>query len=443
MRDTKAMRDTREMPDTTAQRKTGKAPPRPLVLGACFILMLCLGTVYAWSYFQPLLVKDFGWSNRQVSLTFSLAIFFLGAAASAGGLILPKVGPRPLAIAGSALFGAGHLIAAWALRASSLTLLYAGYGVVAGMGLGFCYVTPVAVASKWFPERRGLASGFVVMGFGLGALMMSKLLAPLLLGAVGHDMSRLFLVLGFLFLAATLLASAFVANPPRAADAAAYCEDPDTPRHADYCGHRTVDLILSPRFALFWLVFFCNISAGIAIIGFQSPLIQDLIRQSRPATDAGRLASLGATLIAVTSLFNGLGRFAWAAVSDRVGRVKTFRILVASELAVFAALIVVRDPWVVAGLLCWVLFCYGGGFGTMPAAILEAFGPVKMAAMYGAVLTAWSAAGLAGPQITAFIKDTFPRDAVTLSFAAGAAFAALGLVAAFLLPRDRESSAGG
>ena len=144
-------------------------------------------------------------------------------------------------------------------------------------------------------------------------------------------------------------------------------------------------------------MFFCNISAGIAIIGFQSPLIQDLIRQSRPATDAGRLASLGATLIAVTSLFNGLGRFAWAAVSDRIGRVKTFRILVASELAVFAALIVVRDPWVVAGLLCWVLFCYGGGFGTMPAAILEAFGPVKMAAIYGAVLTAWSAAGLAGP----------------------------------------------
>ena len=149
------------------------------------VLMLCLGTVYAWSYFQDLLVaKDsgFGWTNSQVAWIFALAIFFLGVSAAVAGPRLQKVGPRRMATLGGLAFSLGYAIAGLALGMRSLVLLYLGYGLLGGIGLGLGYVTPVATVAKWFPDRKGLATGMVIMGFGLGALLMSKILAPLLLG---------------------------------------------------------------------------------------------------------------------------------------------------------------------------------------------------------------------------------------------------------------------
>ena len=144
--------------------------------------------MYAWSYFQKPLVEAYGWSNAQVTWTFSLAICCLGLAAAWGGLQLPRVGPRRLAMIGGVLFGVGHLVAALALHWKSLPLLYLGYGVLGGFGLGLGYVTPVATVAKWFPDKKGLTTGMVIMGFGFGALLMSKLFAPLLYRASGGDL---------------------------------------------------------------------------------------------------------------------------------------------------------------------------------------------------------------------------------------------------------------
>ena len=151
----------------SGQRRWGVA-----VLGT--FLQLCLGTVYAWSYFQKPLMAAYGWSNAQTTVTFSLAIAFLGISATVGGSLLPRLGPRLLAMTGGFLFGAGYLLAAFALREKTLWLLYLGYGVVGGIGLGLGYVTPVATVARWFPDRKGLVTGMVVMGFGFGALLMSK-----------------------------------------------------------------------------------------------------------------------------------------------------------------------------------------------------------------------------------------------------------------------------
>jgi OFA family oxalate/formate antiporter-like MFS transporter len=400
--------------------------------------MLCLGTVYAWSFFQDLLVRQYhdlyGWSNIQVAWVFSLAIFFLGVTAAWGGTQLPKIGPRRMAMLGGLLFGAGYLVAAAALQVRSLALLYVGYGVLGGIGLGLGYVTPVATVSKWFPDRKGLATGMVIMGFGLGALLMSKVLAPLLLGLTGGLVST-FLLLGAVFLVFTVGPAAFMRNPAKGwlpagfSPAAAASRGPAasslTPRGAVFSG----------RFALLWLVFFCNITAGIAIISFQSPLLQTLWKKADPSLSAALIAGFGATLIAVSSLFNGAGRFFWGAVSDRIGRVQTFRIMLGTEIVVFVLLMLTGSPWLFGMLVCWVLLCYGGGFGTMPAFVSDTFGQQIMAPVYGAVLTAWSAAGIVGPQIVAILKDTVPDRASLLSFLIGACFLAIGFVLSLIMPK--------
>jgi OFA family oxalate/formate antiporter-like MFS transporter len=186
--------------------------------------------------------------------------------------------------------------------------------------------------------------------------------------------------------------------------------------------------LFSARFAAMWTIFFCNIVAGISIISFQSPLFQDLWRRVEPTLSAEVLASYGATLIAVGALFNGVGRMFWGALSDRIGRLQAFRWMLASQLLVFLLLIVTGSPWLFGALICYVLLCYGGGFGTMPSFVLDVFGARRMAQVYGVILTAWSAGGIVGPQIVAFLKDHDAQSAASHSFLIGAGFLTVGLL---------------
>ncbi|HBK58797.1 MAG TPA: MFS transporter [Spirochaetaceae bacterium] len=394
------------------------------------ILMVCLGTVYAWSYFQTPIMESYGWNNSQVSLTFSLAIFFLGLSAAVGGVFLPKLGPRTLALSGSILFSVGYAISGMALSIPSLPLLYLGYGVIGGTGLGLGYVTPVATIVKWFPDKKGLATGIVVMGFGFGALMMSKILAPSLMAWTNGNLVSVFFWLALVFAVLTIIASLSLANPVQA-----NAEAPLNPAQAFQNAKPT---LVSGRFILVWIMFFCNITAGIAVVGFQSPMFQELLKSNNSALSPAVLVSMGATLIAITSLFNGFGRFLWGAVSDRAGRIKTYRIMLGSQLVVFLLLAITGNPWIFTVLVCWILLCYGGGFGTMPATISELFGAERMTVVYGVVLTAWAAGGVVGPQITAFLKDKMPERASSLSFVVGAVFVALGFVASLFIGRKEQ-----
>lgn len=402
-------------------------------------LQVCLGTAYAWSYFQKPLGDAFGWSNSLTAWAFCLAICFLGLAAAWGGMQLARFGPRRLAMAGGALFGLGWLLGALALTLRSPVLLFLGYGVVGGCGLGLAYVTPVATVAKWFPDRKGLATGVVIMGFGLGALAMSKLFAPLLVAhfqaGAGGDMpavlARVFAALGAIFLILTVPLGWFLRDPPPGYVPAGWSPPPAAGQGAHALTAR--ECVCSRRFAVMWLVFFCNITAGIAIIGFQSPLFQDLWRARDGSLDAAALAAHGATLIAATSLFNGLGRSAWGWLSDRIGRRLAFSLMLGSQILAFLALACTGDPWLFAILCCWVLLCYGGGFGAMPSFILDVFGARLMPVVYGCILTAWSAAGIVGPQLVAMIRDAWPQQAGRYAFLAGAGFVALGFAASFLL----------
>ena len=403
---------------------TEKTPNRWLIAGMGTLLQLCLGSVYAWSWFQKPLTEGYGWTNAQVAWTFSFAIGFLGLAAAAGGVALPRFGPRTLAVAGSLLFGAGHLLAALALELHSLPLLWLGYGVVGGIGLGLGYVTPVATAAKWFPDLKGLVTGMVVMGFGFGALLMSKVIAPLLMAAFDGRLPLVFAGSGAIVGGAGLVAALFMRNPPAAAASASAAGN----------GNSVADEPTDwRRFGLIWLVFFCNIAAGIAIIGFQSPLFQDLWRQKDSTLAPAVLAAAGATLIGVSSLFNGLGRLLWGAVSDRLGQLAVFRLMLGTQIVAFATLAFVREPWLFGALICYVLLCYGGGFGVMPAFVLNTFGARRMPVLYGCILTAWSAAGVVGPQVVAQLKDRFGAAASVYAFAFGAGLLAVGLATSFLI----------
>lgn len=408
-------------------------------------LQLCLGTVYAWSYFQNPLVKQYGWSNGQVAWVFSLAICFLGLAAAWGGLQLPRFGPRKLAVTGGLLFGAGYLLAALALRQRSLLLLDLGYGVLGGVGLGLGYVTPVATVAKWFSgktDKKGLATGMVIMGFGFGALVMSKVIAPQLCAWAGGDLPLVFAWLGVGFMVLTVTAAWFLRNPPAGWSPPGLNEPVHSEENrscATACpganlGPTLLADLLSARFAMMWTVFFCNILAGISMISFQSPLFEDLWRRIEPGLSTEVLAAYGATLIAVSSLFNGIGRMLWGGLSDRIGRVAAFRTMLATQVAAFLILTRLENPWLFAAGICYVLLCYGGGFGTMPSFVLDVFGRDRMAVVYGSILTAWSAAALVGPQLVAWFKDRLPNEAAAYSFYWSAGFLAVGLGLTLGLP---------
>jgi len=413
----------------------GAAGSRWLVAGMGTLLQVCLGTVYAWSFFQRPIMAAYGWNNAQTMWIFSLAICFLGLAAAWGGTRLAVFGPTRLAVAGGALYGAGYLLSALAMRHGSLALFYVAFGVIGGVGLGLGYVTPVATAARWFPDRKGLVTGMVVMGFGLGALFMSKVLAPALMRAFDGDLVSVFAAIGVAMTVLAAAAGAFLRNPPAGFTPPGFAPPAASPA-ADRAAAATVTArngLLSRPFILLWLFFFANICAGIMFIGMQSPMLQDLLRASGTAAgaDAAALAAAGATLIAVSSLFNGLGRLFWGGLSDAIGRVNTYRIILASQILVFAVLTQVTNPWLFGALVCYVLLCYGGGFGTAPSTVLTIFGARLMPTLYGVLLTAWSAAGIVGPQIAAQIRDRAPDRAPLFTFAAGALILTFGLLLTF------------
>ena len=390
------------------------------------LVHLCLGTVYAWSFFQKTVSETFGWSNSETAWAFSLAIFMLGVTASWGGQNLQKFGPRKLALIGAFLYAFGYIISYFALQNESLWLLYFGYGIVGGIGLGLAYVTPVATVSKWFPDKQGLVTGMVVMGFGLGALLMSKLLAPIFLEYFEKDLAKTFLAIGITLLVLLPFFANFLNLP---------VEEKTTEISAEKLSASKE--ILSPNFIFIWLIFMFNVVAGMIFISFQSPLLQDLLKAESVNIDTVTLEKSGATLIAISALFNGLGRFFWGSISDKLGRVTTFRLLLLIEMGVFASLIFIKSPILFSVGVCLILLNYGGGFGVLPSLIKDFFGTKLMPIVYGAALTAWGVGGILGPQITAYMKDHFAENAGLYAYKVALVLIALGIGLSFFVKNKK------
>ena len=304
---------------------------------------------------------------------------------------------------------------------------------------GWDNVTPVATVAKWFPDRKGLATGIVVMGFGDGAFLLSKGLAPFLIVRTAGALPLVFVWLGIVFACILIPSSLALRDPPPGSVPQAGSSTEDPPGFEEPESSRPY--LRTTQFAIMWIVFFFNIAAGISVISFQSELLQEIWGLADTSIEPTMLAEYGATLIAVSSICNGLGRLFWGLLSDRFGRVAVFRILLASQMVVFGILMTETNPWVFSVLVCYVLLCFGGGFATMPPFVLDVFGTKKMSTIYGAVLTAWAAAGIFGPLYVGHLKDVYPDRAVMYCFLIGILMLGAGYLFSYLL-NDRRIRLG-
>ncbi|PIS30947.1 oxalate:formate antiporter [Candidatus Saganbacteria bacterium CG08_land_8_20_14_0_20_45_16] len=370
-----------------------KTTNRWAVAIAGVIMQLLLGTVYGWSVFKTPLMEAHGWSGIQVGMAFTIAIFCLGTAAALGGKFVDKAGARKVATCAALLFGLGTLLAGYANSISNLWLLWLGYGVIAGIGNGLGYITPIAVLIRWFPDKKGLITGLAVMGFGFGSALIGQIV-PLILPAVG--LTNTFYVLGIIFLAILGLAAQFLNNPPSGwtLPAAATNAQAKAPVAIKSLGLK--DAVGTYQFYLLWLVLFINVTAGIALISNLSPMAQGQL---------GVTAVAAGTIIFISSLFNGLGRLFWASLSDKIGRKNVFLTILITQVPLFFLLPQVTNLWVFSAMCCYILSCYGGGFATMPSFAVDTFGPKNIGNIYGKILFAWGLAGVVGPMLMEYIKS--------------------------------------
>jgi MFS transporter, OFA family, oxalate/formate antiporter len=401
---------------------------RWLVAAGGVALMACLGTVYAWSVYTQPLQAAFGWTSARATAPFSIAIFFLGVGAVLGGRWQDRAGPRPVALAGALLWGAGNVLAGLGTARFGVAWLCATYGVLGGLGLGLGYVTPVAAVTKWFPDRRGLGSGLVVGGFGLGAFGYAHVLkvfpafAGGASGASGSDVLRAFSVSGVAFALVGGAGALLLRNPPSAGPVAAAAVGRDFPPG---------EMARTPQFWAAFAMLFLNVTAGILFISNAVPIMREL---------TGAAPAAAAAVYGTIALANALGRFLWGAVSDRAGRRAAFAAIYLLQVAVFLVVGRVHSMWMVAPLFALVLLCYGGGFGVMPSLVADWFGTRHLGVNYGWVLLAWSLAGVAGPAFVAAVKDRTGSYAGALPVIAGVLAVAVLLPVTARKPRNYTSS---
>ena len=367
---------------------------RWLIALSAVAIHLSIGSAYAYSVFKRPLTDALGWSATETSVAFTLAIFFLGMSAAVFGQFVERRGPRVAALVAAVLFAGGHMMAGLAVSLGMLPLFYLGYGVIGGMGLGIGYIAPVSTLVKWFPDRRGLATGMAVLGFGAGALIASPIAAHLI-DRVG--IAQTFVMLGAGFLVLMSLGAAYIVRPP--ADWALQVAANGSPKikaRQDLAQMTAREAVRTRRFWMLWVMMFINISAGIKLISVASPLAQEKV---------GMTAVAAATMVGLMGLFNGGGRIGWAALSDYVGRSNIFILFFAVQLVAFLILPHTTSALAFQVLLFLVLSMYGGGFASLPAFIGDLFGTKELAAIHGLLLTSWSMAGVAGPMVIAAVRD--------------------------------------
>lgn len=397
------------------------APPgynRWLVPPAALAVHLSIGQVYAFSVLKNPLLSRFESSYTSIAVIFSIAIVMLGLSAAFGGKWMERNGPRKAMALSATFWVSGFLVAALGVQLDQLWIVYLGYGFLGGIGLGIGYISPVSTLIKWFPDRPGLATGLAIMGFGGGAMLASPLTAWLLdayavapaesatadqwASAIVPTLLTLAAIYGVLMAAG----AAVIRVPAPGWKPAGWVPKPksDLQTHADV---RVSSAVRTKQFYLLWIVLFTNVTAGIGILEQASPMIQDFFPGAVTAATA-------AGFVGLLSLANMSGRFVWSSTSDVVGRKRMYMIylgvgallygLVAAFGSSSVALFVV--------LTFFIVTFYGGGFATIPAYLKDLFGQLEVGAIHGRLLTAWSAAGVAGPLIVNRFADSLSARGV-------------------------------
>jgi MFS family permease len=376
---------------------------RWLIPPAALAVHLSIGQVYAFSVFKEPLVEHFGTKLTPISIIFSISIAMLGLSAAFFGTWVERSGPRKAMFVAACCWALGFVVSAFGVAADQLWLVYLGYGVIGGIGLGIGYISPVSTLIKWFPDRPGLATGLAIMGFGGGALVAGPL-SNKLLTVFGDNpadaIAPAFLTLAAIYFVMMTLGAFTVRLPAEDWKPAGWDPDSATKRSLVTRGNVTAaNAIRTPQFWLLWVVLFCNVTAGIGILEQASPMIQDHFATVTAAAAAG--------FVGLLALCNMGGRIGWSATSDLIGRKPMYMIYLGVGAIMYFLLAstgTASIAWFVL-LTGVILSFYGGGFATVPAYLKDLFGTLQVGAIHGRLLTAWSAAGVAGPLIVNAIAD--------------------------------------
>ena len=385
------------------------------------------------TFFERVVSTSCDWQISHLNWMYTLFFVFLGSSAAIFGRWLEHAGPRKAGVVAAFCWSGGFLISALGVHLHQIWLMWIGSGVIGGCGLGLGYISPVSTLIKWFPDRRGMATGMAIMGFGGGA-MIGAPLADLLMKHYSTPTSvgvvETFLTMGAIYFV-SMLAGAFGYRIPPPDWTVA----PRVPKHraltTEHASMRPQPAMITtrhvhvdqawktPQFWLLWGVLCLNVSAGIGVIGMASPMIQEVfggrliglngvsLRDLNVGQKA-ELATIGAAFAALLSLFNIGGRIGWASLSDYLGRKRTYAVFFALGIALYATAPFAGRIGSVAlfvGLFCVILTMYGGGFATVPAYLADIFGTQFVGAIHGRLLTAWSAAGILGPVLVTYIRE--------------------------------------
>ena len=396
---------------------------RWLVPPAALAIHLCIGMAYGFSVFWLPLSRALGvttpiacpnltlaaalfttgcdWRVSDLGWIYTLFFVFLGSSAALWGGWLERSGPRKAGVVSAICWCGGIVIAALGVIVHQLWIMWLGAGVLGGIGLGLGYISPVSTLIKWFPDRRGMATGMAIMGFGGGAMIGAPLADRLMThfrSPTSVGVWQTFLVLAGIYVV-SMMAGAFAYRVPPAGWQPEQARQPDEARRAKSGSVHLRDAHKTKQFWLIWAVLCLNVSAGIGVIGMASPMLQEIF---------GASAASAAGFTGLISLFNIGGRFFWASLSDRIGRKATYYTFFILGIALYTL-----APSAARGgsqalfvlSICIIVSMYGGGFATIPAYLADIFGTQFVGAIHGRLLTAWSTAGIIGPVVVNYIRE--------------------------------------
>ena len=454
---------------------------------ASIAIHLCIGSVYAWSIYNPALIRAFGvvapagddWRLSAVVRIFTVAIIFLGLSAAVAGKWLEAVGPRKVGVVAALCWGGGYCVGGLGIHLHQLWLVYLGYGVIGGCGLGLGYVSPVSTLIRWFPDRRGMATGMAIMGFGGGAMIgaplkeflirlyyqapdylgsseavnlvteggrrfadiagqlqevvviganeVAGMIVPgpegvYLVGTGSTGVALTFVTLGAAYLVVMLVAAFSYRVPPADWQPAGWVPPDAARRSKRMISEQNVHIDVAhktPQFWQLWIVLCFNVTAGIGVLSVAATMMTEIFGTTLPNIVDSAFAG---TYVVMISVFNMCGRFFWASVSDYIGRKNTYWIFFALGIALYLSIPFCAEQVGAAPAAIWLVYfyaatmiiftMYGGGFATIPAYLADVFGTRYVGAIHGRLLTAWSVAGVLGPEAITLLRDSASTSAI-------------------------------
>ncbi len=395
----------------------GKVMNRWIVVVGAILIQLCLGAIYAWSVFTKQITTSGGgyeFSAKQAAWVFSAGLATFAVVMVMAGRLQAKLGPRPIAMAGGIVLGLGYILGGF-LGSSFLAQLIC-IGIIGGAGIGLAYVVPIAVGVKWFPDKKGMISGLAVAGFGFGATLWVKLAGSWFGGLLNTTslfglpgVQSVFFIYGVVFLVLVLLGSTVMINPPAGFKPKGW-EPPEpaaTTKATGAIDLTSGEMLRTPQFYFLWLMFVGSALAGLMVIYCIRLFGIDVLQTSGAAADAKTAGVIAGTAMAWYAILNGLGRIVWGTVSDKIGRKLALFLMCLFQGIIM--LLFFKMGGSKAGLIvgaCIIGFNFGGNFALFPAATADFFGNKYVGTNYGWVFLAYGVAGIAGPQIAGYFKDT-------------------------------------